>query len=136
MKTYKGLITELPYNGIFVFGSNPQGVHGAGAAWVAKTRFGAKAGQGAGLMGKSYGIITKDLSKKKHPSISTSKIKLQIKSLYIHAQLRPNQDFYIAYSADGNYLSGFTPQQMANMFSSYVIPDNIVFEEGFSKLLT
>lgn len=136
MKTYKGLISELPKNGIFVFGSNPEGRHGAGAAAVAKYKFGAKLGQGSGLMGRSYGIVTKDLRKRIHPSISTSDIRKQIKTLYAFAEINPQYEFYIAYSSKGPYLSGFTPQQMADMFSCATIPENIVFEEGFSKLLT
>lgn len=135
MKTYKGLIKSLPENGIFVFGSNPQGRHGAGAAAVARQYFGAKYGQGSGLMGKSYGIITKDLRKKKHPSIPSGEIKEQIRVLYEYAVANPTLDFYVAYSSKGPYLSGFTPQQMASMFSFITIPENIVFEEGFSKLL-
>lgn len=135
MKTYKGKIKELPENGIFVFGSNPQGKHGMGAAYIAYKYFGAKYGQGKGLMGKSYGIITKDLTKSKHPSISTKDIKLQINELYKFALENPNMDFYVAYSSKGTLLSGFTHQQMANMFNRELIPENIVFEEGFSKLI-
>lgn len=136
MKTYKGLINTLPENGIFVFGANPEGRHGAGAAAVAKQKFGAKYGQGYGPMGQSYGIVTKDLRKDKHPSVSPKLIKLQILDLYKYAMLNPLSDFYIAYTSKGPYLSGYTPEQMAKMFSSYPIPENIVFEEGFSKLLT
>lgn len=61
---YKGIITELPENGIFVFGSNTQGRHGKGAALLAKNKFGAIYGQAKGLQGQSYAIITKDLTKK------------------------------------------------------------------------
>jgi len=35
-------ITELKENEIFVFGSNLAGKHGAGAAFLAKEKFGAK----------------------------------------------------------------------------------------------
>lgn len=51
----------LPTNGeIWVFGSNLAGIHGAGAARVARDQFGAPLGAGMGLMGKSYAIPTKD----------------------------------------------------------------------------
>lgn len=46
---------------IFVFGSNPEGRHGAGAAKVAVKMFGAKYGQGEGLQGNSYALPTKEL---------------------------------------------------------------------------
>jgi hypothetical protein len=135
MKTYKGLINKLEPHQIFVFGSNPEGRHGKGSAAVAKQHFGAKYGQGRGLMGQSYGIVTKDLRKKVHPSIPGKDIKQEIKQLYEFAKNNPDKEFFVAYSSKGNYLSGFTPEQMAKMFSCTEIPNNIVFEEGFSKLL-
>ena len=48
MKVYDGNI-EPDDNTIFVFGSNPEGRHGAGSALVAVKYFGAKYGQGEGL---------------------------------------------------------------------------------------
>ena len=136
MKTYKGNLTELPENGIFVFGSNPQGRHGLGAALTAKKYFGAKYGQARGLMGKSYGIVTKDLTKSKHPSVSTRDIKYEIALLYEFAKQNPELEFYVAYSGKGKLLSGFTPEQMAHLwFKAGEIPNNIVFEEEFFKLL-
>jgi hypothetical protein len=136
MKTYKGLIKSLKPNEIFVFGSNTEGRHGRGAAAVAKQLFGAKNGQTMGLMGQSYGVVTKDLTKNRHPSISMHFIKDQIKTLYKYADNNTHMSFYVAYSAKDPFLSGFTAQQLADMFSVVEIPDNIVFEEGFSKLLT
>jgi hypothetical protein len=50
-------------NTIFVFGSNPEGRHGAGAAKIAKEQFGAIYGQGEGIQGNSYAIPTKDIYK-------------------------------------------------------------------------
>jgi len=47
-------------NEIFVFGSNLSGIHGAGAALVAKNLYRAKLGFGVGLQGGSYAIPTKD----------------------------------------------------------------------------
>lgn len=45
-------------NDIFVFGSNTQGIHGAGAAKYAKRWFGAVHGVGEGLIGNSYAFPT------------------------------------------------------------------------------
>lgn len=146
MKTYKGLITELPENGIFVFGSNTEGRHGGGAALIAKQKFRAVYGQSKGLQGQSYAIVTKDLTKSVHPSISKVEIKDQIKELYRFARLMPNLDLYIAYSGRGVNLNGYTPEEMANLFkvaaTCYIehfeetnYPENIVFEEEFAKLL-
>lgn len=44
---------------IFVFGSNLSGIHGAGAARVAREQFGAEPGIGSGFTGTSYAIPTK-----------------------------------------------------------------------------
>lgn len=138
MKTYKGKLNRLEHNQIFVFGSNPEGRHGKGAALIAKKQFGAKYGQAEGLMGNSYGIITKDLRKSKHPSVPTKDIKKGIKKLYDFARINSDKEFFVAYSGKGKLLSGFTPQQMVDMFYNAdrgFIPDNIVFEEYFSVLV-
>lgn len=60
MKYYTGDIKPEP-NTIFVFGSNPEGRHGAGAAKVAVEKFGAIYGIGEGWQGNAYAIPTKDL---------------------------------------------------------------------------
>jgi exodeoxyribonuclease-5 len=59
---YTGMITP-DANTIFVFGSNPEGRHGAGAAKTAVEKFGAKYRQGEGLQGNAYALPTKDLNK-------------------------------------------------------------------------
>jgi len=56
---YTGDITPSP-DTVFVYGANPEGRHGAGAAKVAVQKFGAKQGQ-TGLIGNSYGLITKSI---------------------------------------------------------------------------
>lgn len=141
MRTYTGILnrSNLPLNGIFVFGSNTQGRHGKGAALIAKTQFGAKYGQAKGLQGKSFAIVTKDLTKTKHPSVSKAFIIEQITRLYDFAEANTRLSFYIAYSGIGTNLNAYSPQDMADMFSYHTlkrIPDNIVFEETFAKLLT
>ena len=44
-----------------MFGSNPEGRHGAGSAKVARERFGAIYGQGEGLQGSAYALPTTEL---------------------------------------------------------------------------
>lgn len=46
---------------LFVFGSNLQGVHGAGAAKEAVQRYGALRGKGRGMHGQSYAIPTRTI---------------------------------------------------------------------------
>lgn len=133
--TYKGLITRLEPNEIFVFGSNTQGRHGKGAALTALQKFGAIYGQAKGLQGQSYAIVTKDLTKSVNPSISKEDIISQLSDLMSFANSRRDLIFYVAYSATGINLNGYTNQAMADMFKYFEIPTNIVFEEGFSKLI-
>lgn len=135
MKTYVGKINKLEKNQIFVFGSNTQGIHGRGAALCAYRNFGAIFGVSSGLTGQCFAIITKDLTKDIHPSISKEVIEKQIKNLYDYAKNNKNYEFLIAYSGNGINLNGYTPKEMAEMFSKHTIPVNIIFEKEFSKLL-
>lgn len=61
----------------------------------------------------------------------------QIKELYTLALITPDKEYYIAYSGSGKNLNAYSSQDMAKMFkySMSVIPENIIFEEEFSKLL-
>lgn len=61
---YEGLIVP-DGNTVFVFGSNPGGVHGAGAAKTARDMFGAQTGVGEGMTGNAYALPTKDLEASK-----------------------------------------------------------------------
>ena len=135
MKTYTGYIKHLEDNQIFVFGSNPQGFHGAGTALLALQKFGAKYGQGYGFQGQSYAIATKDLRKDTHPSISKEQIIHQIRVLYGIAYIMPEYEFVIAYTGNGKNLNGYTPEEMAEMFAYIQPPENIVFEDEFRKLV-
>ena len=49
-------------SGVFVFGSNLGGIHGAGAAKDAYQKYGAVLREGVGMQGRSYAIPTKDAS--------------------------------------------------------------------------
>ena len=57
-RTTSNRITDLRPGEIFVFGSNLQGAHGGGAAYLAYKKWGAIWGQGVGLQGQTYGIPT------------------------------------------------------------------------------
>lgn len=138
MRIYNGLIVNhhsIPDDGIFVFGSNTEGRHGKGAALVAYRYFDARYGNPMGPQGRSYAIITKNLKSHVHPSIPRVYIEIQIKHLYAYAADHPEQMFYVAYSGTGKNLNAYTAGEMAAMFSCAPIPDNVVFEEEFSKLL-
>lgn len=148
-KTFSGLINNLNDNQIFVFGSNPQGIHGKGTARIALLKFGAIYGKGHGLQGKSYGLATKNLKinfyddilkitykKAGLRSISKKQIIDNIKKLYNLAKKMKDKEFLIAYTASGMNLNGYSDMEMGKMFyEAKPIPMNIVFEDNFLKLV-
>lgn len=133
-KTYSGRVTRLSPNQIFVFGANTEFRHGKGAALQA-LKFGAKYGVG-GYVGQTWSIVTKNLSKKNHPSITKECIISQIGNLYKFAKINNDKEFLIAYSGTGSNLNGYSNIEMAEMFSSFDIPDNIIFEDEFNNLIS
>ena len=129
MRHYTGDIQPAP-NTVFVFGSNPEGRHGAGAARVAVERFGARYGQGEGLQGSAYAIPTKDLRVKAnggYRSIPRDRIVASIRRMYAAARLQPGKKFMIAYrNTDRRSLNGYTGYEMISMFKAAgPIPDNV-----------
>jgi hypothetical protein len=130
---YKGLIKPEP-NTIFVFGSNPEGRHGAGSAKLAVDKFGAIYGQGEGLQGNAYALPTKDLRVTENngsKSISPSEIAKSIQKLYETARANPDKKFKIAYTNTTEIsLNGYTGLEMIEMFNSVQPrPTNIIFSE-------
>jgi len=139
MRTYKVPLLILPPNSIFVFGSNTQGRHGRGAALWAKQYAGAIYGQSEGRQGNSYAICTKDISIWPHKPMSKAYIVEQIETLYEFALHKQDNDFYIPYNTTTINLNGYTAEEMADMFkeaANLTIPDNIIFDEEFAKLIS
>jgi hypothetical protein len=130
---YEGDIKPEP-NTIFVFGSNPEGRHGAGAAKVAREQFGAVYGQGEGLQGNAYALPTKDLRVKENrgfKSISPEQITNSIKKLYEVAKQNPDKQFKVAYrNTTDTSLNGYTGLEMIEMFNAAgPIPSNVIFSK-------
>lgn len=140
---YTGNI-EPEENTIFVFGSNPEGIHGAGAARVALLKFGAEYGVGEGLTGNSYALPTKDLRVLKNNglrSISEKDIIKSIQTLYKVCEAHPDKTFKIAYrnKADEVTLNGYNGREMFMMFlqatdESNSFPKNIQFSEEWKDI--
>lgn len=63
-------VNVLRQNEIFVFGSNIQGMHAGGAAWIAIKKFGAVWGEGEGLQGNSYALPTMEGTSNMHRSVT------------------------------------------------------------------
>ena len=137
MNTYSGNITPSE-NVIFVFGSNPEGRHGAGAAKIARLHFGAVYGQGEGLQGHAYALPTKDLRVREnngYRSISPEAITESIKKLYDCARRHPDKKFMIAYrNTYTRSLNGYTGIEMIRMFlNAGPIPENIYVSEEWNN---
>ncbi len=139
-------ITKLKGNQVFVFGSNPEGRHGAGAAKVAM-KLGAVYGNGRGYQGQSYALVTKNLTKdylevsseiqyerEGMRSITKPQILCNIKELYECAETFPDKEFLIAYTHPSKNLNGYTCREMFEMFTlAGTKPNNVLFNESFKK---
>jgi hypothetical protein len=98
---------------IFVFGSNRQGRHGAGAAYTAKQKYGAIYGQSEGLQGNSYAIITKEL-REDYPPVCYSEIEAGVNRFIQFAEAHPELCFEVTRIGCG--LAGFKDQHIAYLF--------------------
>lgn len=137
MKHYTGNIVPTP-DTVFVFGSNPEGRHGAGAAKTARLRFGAVYGQGEGLQGNAYAIPTKDLrvtTDNGYRSISPETITASIRKMYACARQHPDKRFMVAYrNTYKRSLNGYTGIEMIRMFlDAGPIPENVWFSEEWQR---
>lgn len=136
-QSYEGLITPNE-DTIFVFGSNPEGRHGAGAAKIAVEQFDAKYGQGEGLQGNAYALPTKDLRVKENKSlrsISPEQIIESIRKMYEVARQNLSKQFKVAYTNGLNEttLNGYTGAEMIKMFKDAgPIPTNVVFSKNWT----
>ena len=117
-------ISELKPNEIFVFGSNLQGAHGGGAAWLAYDKFGAVWGQGVGLQGQSYGIPTMQ------GGVET--IEPYVTEFIRFAKAHPELTFLVTRIGCG--IAGFTPKQIAPLFYDALEVENILLPEDFVRV--
>lgn len=117
---------------IFVFGSNTQGIHGAGAALIAKQKFGAIQGVPMGLQGNSYGIITKDLNLGIR-SVKLNFIMNQLYILYAFSHHRQDLTFYVTRIGCGH--AGFTENEIGSQFKflKEYMPSNIIICKELAK---
>ena len=111
---------------IFVFGSNREGRHGAGAALTALRAYGARYGQAEGLQGDSYAIITKEL-RPNHPRVLLKEIEVAVR-LFIQFATKHTELRFIV-SPIGCGLAGFRAEAIAPLFSGS--PSNVFLPEEF-----
>lgn len=123
---------------IFVFGSNPRGIHGAGSARVAVQHFGATYGVGEGLQGQAYALPTTDLGieGRRHGLMPPDEIVEHIKKMYQCAAANPDKKFKVAYrnSPTEVTLCGYSGGDLQKMFKAAgPIPENVYFSEEWAK---
>ena len=122
-------ITSLKFNEVFVFGSNTKGIHGKGAALVAKQKFGATEGRAFGHSGQSFAIPTKDGVTFAKRSVSLTDIKRSIKTFLDYAIVHPNLEFLVTRIGCG--LAGYADFEIANLFKELTIPNNVSLPASF-----
>jgi hypothetical protein len=121
---------------IFVFGSNEKGIHGGGAARVAREKHGAILGKGTGHHGNSYAIPTcsKPTGEPDH-EIPLEKIAVYVKIFIAYAtayqQVWPQARFQVTQIGCG--LAGWSPEQIAPLFAE--APDNCEFDSAWEPWL-
>lgn len=113
---------------IFVFGSNESGIHGAGAAEVARLKHGARSGQGFGPAGNSFAIPTKDWDIR---SLAVSAIQAYVTRFIAYTKLNSDLKFKITQIGCG--LAGFKSEQIAPLFLE--ASTNCYFDEAWSPWL-
>lgn len=116
-------------NEIFLFGSNQAGIHGAGAALVAKKKYGARQGMGEGLYGNSYALPTKDYNIE---TLLLSSIKHYVEQ-FLNFAVGQGSDLRFYVTRIGTGLAGYTDEQIAPMFEDATT--NCIFDIAWKPYL-
>ena len=129
-KKKKGRVTpswidDLQENQVFVFGSNLAGMHGGGAARVARLRFGAVMGNGVGMQGRSYAIPTMQGG--------TETIRPYVNDFIAYAKEHPELTFLVTPIGCG--IAGFEPEDIAPLFELASYVENIWLPKSFWEVL-
>lgn len=122
-----GTLPDSP-RAIWVFGSNLAGRHGAGAAKVARLKFGAVPGFGRGSMGQSYAIPTKDHQLKTR---AYGLIMDEVREFIVHAHRHRDYLFWVTRVGCG--LAGYSDYDMSRLFRD--APKNCSFAEEWKPWL-
>lgn len=117
-------IANLQEGEIFVFGSNPQGLHSGGAARVAMERFGAVWGQGEGLQGQSYALPT---------TCPIEQIAEAVQRFTQFAGQHPELRFLVTRVGCG--IAGRKVNEIAPLFKDCIYLENVALPAEFWKIL-
>jgi hypothetical protein len=110
-----------PEKDIFVFGSNEEGRHYAGAAKYAQENCGAEAGIGVGPTGRAYAIPTMN---------GLNRLKDEVQKFIDYAKAHPEQSFFVTRVGCG--LAGYQDNGMAPLFLH--APENCLLPLGWRDL--
>jgi len=105
---------------VFVFGSNLDGIHGAGAAKYAHKELGAQWGVGEGMTGATYALPTKG---HKLSYMSLEQIDPYIKNFLDYAKENPSCTF--ALTPIGTGLAGHRKKSIWGILEKYGVPKNV-----------
>lgn len=112
---------------IFVYGSNLAGLHGAGAAVVARKLFFAPMGFSTGRCGRAYAIPTKDVDLYTLP---LNIIALHVSRFVAYTVAHPDLKFFV--TRVGCVLAGYRDSDIAPMFHG---AKHCSFPESWSQYL-
>lgn len=118
-------IMELGENEIFVFGSNINGAHGGGAAYLAWNRFGAEWGIGEGLTGKCYALPTMEGG--------LDYIQGKVNNFLQCAREHPELKFYVTKVACG--IAGWSTKEIGPLFCEALAIKNIILPKEFVEAM-
>lgn len=118
-------IDSLKENEIFVFGSNLAGMHGGGAARIARLHFGAVMGKGVGLQGQSYAIPTMQ------GGVET--IRPYVDRFIAYAKRHPEKHFLVTPIGCG--IAGFEAEDIDPLFEKAKEMKNISLPESFWEVI-
>lgn len=121
---------------IFVFGSNVQGIHGAGAAKHARENYGARMGVGVGRTGNSYAIPTRTCEgdpklRGSWGNLPQITVNVYVQDFIRYARDNPRLTFRL--TAIGCGYAGFTPEQIAPLLCN--APNNVRMPPEFRSVL-
>lgn len=122
----------LGRTGVFCFGSNEAGLHGAGAAKFAFEKMGARLNQGFGFMGQCFGIPTKDWD---IGQLDIKCIQFYVERFIEFTKIKysRNWDFFVTQIGCG--LAGFTPPEIAPSFKPCLDIKNVWLPQTFHDVL-
>ena len=124
----ESIVTELPEDTVFVFGSNLAGTHDSGAARVAAQHFAAVKGVGRGWAGQSFAIPTLNEHLQQMP---LSQIEHYVDDFKIYAKKHPKMKYFL--TALGCGIAGYKVSEIAPLFKG--IHSNVIFPESFRPIL-